>query len=127
MYKGMYLGNVAKEPETRTLGDGKTTVCNFTLAINKYRNGEKKTDFVRVTAWNKLAENCRQYVHTGDKVCVIASDERVTAYIGNDGNPHGQIEITAENIEFCTSKQERAEAPAPEKTYTEIEDEQLPF
>ena len=46
------IGNLTKDPETRTTPSGKS-VCSFDLAVND-RKGN--TTYFRVSAWEKLGE-----------------------------------------------------------------------
>ena len=53
------IGNLTKDPAQRTVNgtNGPKTVADFTVAVNGRRQGEEPT-FVRVTVWEKTAENC---------------------------------------------------------------------
>jgi len=67
------IGNVAREPETKTLTSGKS-VTKVTLATNQTwkdaKSGEKKSkaDFHNVVGWNRLGQNMAKYLKKGDKV-----------------------------------------------------------
>lgn len=61
------IGNLTRAPEVRTAADG-NTVTVFTVAVNRGdRNGHPMADYVRVSAWNKLGENCGRYLDKGKK------------------------------------------------------------
>ena len=102
------IGNVTKDPETRqvnTVG-GPVTACTFTVAVNPRRKGsneQKEGKFFRVTAWRKLGEVCQQYIHKGNKVYVSGTVD-VNAYTNKDGKVAASLEVTAQDIEFLTSK-----------------------
>lgn len=69
-----FIGNLAKDPETRNL-DGGNTVTQFTIATNsvyKNKQGEKTQDtqFHRIVAWGKLAEMVDKYFTKGMRVAV---------------------------------------------------------
>lgn len=52
------IGNLTRAPEARATADG-NTVTAFTVAVNRgSKNGHPVADFIRVSAWNKLGENC---------------------------------------------------------------------
>ena len=77
--KVMLIGNVGQEPEIRTTGGG-TKLAKFTLATNRTwtdRNQQRqeKTEWHRITAWDKLADLIEQYVHKGDRLYVEGSIE----------------------------------------------------
>ena len=77
--KVMLIGNVGSEPEIRTTGGG-TKVAKFSLATNRQwtdRAGQKqeKTEWHRITAWDRLADLMEQYVHKGDRLYIEGSLE----------------------------------------------------
>lgn len=70
----MLMGNLTRDPEIRSLPSG-TAVADLRLAVSeeyKDRDGvdQKKVCYVDVTAWDKQAEFCRQFLHKGDPVLV---------------------------------------------------------
>jgi single-strand DNA-binding protein len=72
--KVMLIGNIGAEPEVKTTGAG-TRFAKVSLATNRTwndRNGQRqeKTEWHRLTFWDKLAELVEQYVHKGDRVYV---------------------------------------------------------
>ncbi|HSL70379.1 MAG TPA: single-stranded DNA-binding protein [Longimicrobiales bacterium] len=77
--KVMLIGNVGSEPEIRTTGGG-TKVAKFSLATNRTytdRSGQRqeKTEWHRITAWDRIADLIEQYVHKGDRLYVEGSLE----------------------------------------------------
>jgi single-strand DNA-binding protein len=77
--KVMLIGNVGTEPEIRTTGGG-SKVAKFTLATNRTYNDrsgqrQEKTEWHRITAWERIAELIEQYVHKGDRLYVEGSIE----------------------------------------------------
>jgi single-strand DNA-binding protein len=72
--KVMLIGNVGAEPEVRTTPGG-TKVAKVSLATNRTftdRGGQQqeKTEWHRLTFWDRLAELVEQYVHKGDRLYV---------------------------------------------------------
>ena len=113
------IGNLVRDPETRTVqkGDSDGQVCNFTVAAS-YGYGEyRHTEFVRVAAWNGLGKTCMQYLRKGSKVWV-AGVPTVGAFINNNGEAAGNLELRLDEVEFLSSKP--TEAPA-EETDEDIE------
>lgn len=77
--KVMLIGNVGAEPEIRTTASGKR-VAKLSLATSRTfndRSGQKqeKTEWHRLTAWDRTAEIIEQYVHKGDRLYVEGSIE----------------------------------------------------
>ncbi len=143
MNKLTIIGNLTRDPELRTVRDG-INVCDFTVAVNRRNNrqnaanGQPETDFFRVTAWRQLADLCKNYLSKGRKVCVVGP---VTArtYTGNDGTTRVSLEVTAEDVEFLSSRNEAGSpasnsasaAPAAPTAqnggFSQVETEDLPF
>jgi single-strand DNA-binding protein len=70
----MLIGNIGSEPEIRATPSG-TKVAKVSLATNrtfKDRTGQQqeKTEWHRLTFWDRLAELVEQYVHKGDRLYV---------------------------------------------------------
>ena len=132
------IGNLTRDPELRTTSTG-INVCSFTVAVNRRRsaNGNQpEADFFRVSAWRALGENCQRYLAKGRKVAVTGPVS-VSTYTGNDGTTRATLEVTADDVEFLSSRNEDAgyapapvaqPAPAPVMGgYEEVADEDLPF
>lgn len=118
------IGNLTRPPELRTTQSGKN-VCTFSVAVNG-RND--KTDYFRVTAWDKLGDNCHKFLDKGRKVAVIGSVS-LNTYTANSGENRASIEVLASEVEFLSPKagdQSNALQTA-NNGYTEISDEDLPF
>jgi single-strand DNA-binding protein len=72
--KVMLIGNVGAEPEIKTTGSG-TKFAKVSLATNRTfsdRSGQQqeKTEWHRLTFWDKLADLVEQYVKKGDRLYV---------------------------------------------------------
>lgn len=106
------IGNLTKNPELRSTTDG-TQVCGFTVAVNrpktranKENNTDPGADFFNVNAWRGLGENCAKYLAKGRKVAVVG---RVSLRTWEKDGKHGaSLEITAEDVEFLSSRTESA-------------------
>ena len=59
-------GNLVRDVETNKTNSGKT-VGNFTVAVNDWNNNAA---FVKVTVWEKVADNCAKYLSKGSPVIV---------------------------------------------------------
>jgi single-strand DNA-binding protein len=72
--KVMLIGNVGAEPDVRATPSG-TKVAKVSLATNrtfKDRSGQQqeKTEWHRLTFWDRMAELIEQYVKKGDRLYV---------------------------------------------------------
>ena len=68
------IGNLGKDPETKTTETGKK-ITHFTLATNDgYKNNEgervKETTWHNIVAWNGLADIAGKYLKKGKEVAV---------------------------------------------------------
>ena len=115
MNKMELIGNLTKDPETRTMKgiNGEAKVTNFTVAANDGFGERKQTLFVRVTAWNGFGEMCAKYLRKGSKV-FAAGPVTVNAYVNNDGNAVGQLEMKLDSIEFLSRAADAAPAAEEE-------------
>ena len=98
MFETYLIGRLTKEPETRTTPGGKS-VCNFDVAHNKKVAGEDRTVYVRVAAWEKLAEICQKYLRKGSMV-LVTGEAGAEAFTGKDGKAKGVLRLTANHVEF---------------------------
>lgn len=96
------VGNLGADPEMRYLPDG-TAVTNFSVAVNQKRGESETMIWVRVTAWNKLAEVCNEYLEKGRPVLVQGSRMKVSPYLDQQGNPQASLELTAGTVQFLGS------------------------
>ena len=126
MNKIVLIGNLTHDPDTRSTPNG-VTVCSFTIAVNRRfasQGGEKQTDFFRINAWRQLGDVCSRYLAKGRKVGVIGPSS-FSCYLGNDGQPRGQIEIQADEVEFLSPKGQNGSS-AQDDGYAQVPDEELP-
>lgn len=111
MNKIFIIGNLTHDPEMRTTGSG-VSVCSFSVAVTRRfasPNGERQTDFFRVNAWRQLGEVCSKYLAKGRKVAVMGELQART-YQANDGTTRMSLEISADEVEFLTPKNQQEDA-----------------
>ena len=112
------IGNLTRDPELRHTPQGHTVV-GFGVATNRQwttSEGEKKEDtqFHEITAWNRLAEICDEFLAKGRKV-YIKGRLRTRNWDDESGTRHYRTEIVAEDMIILDSRREpqrAAEAPA---------------
>lgn len=139
-------GRLAADPEMRQTTTGKR-VCTFRIACDRGRkdaNGNSQTDWIPCTAWEKTAEFIYKYFQKGS---MIAVDGRLQSrqYQDKNGQNRIAVEIVANNVNFCGSKESTSTAPQnvaqrpaapsqrthgePDADYAPIDDDEgdLPF
>lgn len=105
------LGNLTRDPETRTTPSGQTVTSFAVATSNSWQDkttGEKKeaTEFHNVVAWRKLGEICAQYLRKGKKV-LIEGRLQTRTWEGNDGHKNYRTEIIADNMIMLDSAGQR--------------------
>ena len=90
------IGNLATDVEVREVGPDKK-VASFVLAVDRAaRDGG--ADFVTVSAWDRQAELCAEYLGKGRRIAV---DGRLKSRSWEDeGKRRSAIEVVARRIEF---------------------------
>lgn len=107
MNKLLIIGNLTANAELRTTPNG-INVCTFNVAVNRRakKGEEQQTDYIRVTAWRQLGENCARYLTRGKKVAVIGPVS-ARAYQTKSGGWKASLEMTADEVEFCSAAGEQ--------------------
>jgi single-strand DNA-binding protein len=138
--KAMIIGNLTREPETRTTPNGQN-VTTFGVATNliwtdSSGNRQKKAEYHNIVAWRKLGEICAQYLHKGSKV-YIEGRIQTREWEGQDGVKRYRTEIIAENMIMLDAKNLSGAAgpstsddfsqPTPAAGEQEIQIEDIPF
>ena len=120
------VGHLGRDPEMRYTPNGKP-VTNFSVAVSRKftsKDGKtvEKTKWFRVTAWDKLAELCNQYLRKG-RLVLVAGEIDASAYANQAGEPAASLELTAREVKFLGGKpqeDEAAQAPAQTPAATDM-------
>ncbi len=102
--KVIIVGNLGQDPETRYMPSG-SAVTNFTVATNESwkdkQTGEQKerTEWHRVSMFNRLAEVAAEYLRKGSQV-YIEGKLRTRKWQGKDGNNRYTTEIIADEMQM---------------------------
>ena len=112
--KVLLIGNLTKDPELRYTPNG-TAVTDLRIAVNrrfKDRTGELKEDtcFVTVTAWDKQAEICNQYLQKGRQIFVEGILQS-RSWETTDKQKRSTIDVRAERIQFLGGPRGEGQAP----------------
>ena len=95
------IGNVGSEPEMRFTPNG-NPVTSFRVATNwRYTTsqGERReeTEWFTVVAWNRLAEQCNQFLTKG-RLVYVEGRLRSRTWEGQDGEKRYSNEIVADRV-----------------------------
>ncbi|MGD0779864.1 MAG: single-stranded DNA-binding protein [Dehalococcoidales bacterium] len=126
------IGNVGNEPEMRFTPNGKP-VTSFSVATNwvyTTPEGERRqeTEWFNIVAWNRLAEQCNQFLAKG-KLVYAEGRIHTRNWEGQDGQTHSKMEVVANRVIFLDRKAAGAltEEKTEDSASVEMEPEDLPF
>lgn len=103
--KVILLGNLGRDPELRYTQSGKA-VASLSLATStRDKEGQDRTEWHRVTAWDKLAELVARLCSKGTKV-YVEGRLQTREYTDGDGNRRFSTEIVAREMVFLTASGE---------------------
>lgn len=112
MQKVDVIGNLGKDPESRTMPNGESVVTFSVAANRKNAAGESETAWFRVSVFGKMAEPCMRFLKKGRQVFVegelrfdpATGGPRV--WTDNQGQTRASFEVTARNVKFLGQKPE---------------------
>jgi single-strand DNA-binding protein len=108
MNKVILVGRLARDPELRTTGSGKS-VATFSLAVDRrYKaEGQPTADFFNIVAWGKQAETICQYLSKGRQIALTGRLQS-RSYDAQDGSKRYVTEVVLEEFDFIGSKNDSA-------------------
>ena len=108
MNRVMLTGRLTRDPELRTVSNGKT-VTTFSIATNEYRGGQEKAEFHTVVTWDRLAEIAAQYLGKGQ---LVAIEGRLQTRQWEDERKlrHWKTEIVANQVEMLSGRKRKDHA-----------------
>jgi len=114
--KVLLIGNLTRDPELRYTPSG-AAVCSFGIATNRVyvaSDGTKKeeAEFIKIVAWNKLAELCSQLLTKGRKVYVEGRLQTRT-WETPDGQTKQFTEVVIDDMRILDSRRSFEEGGAP--------------
>jgi single-strand DNA-binding protein len=101
--KVILVGNLGRDPETRTAGTG-TVVANLRLATtsrerDKDGNWSDQTEWHTVVAFGKVAENVSRFLKKGRQI-YVEGKLRTRKWQDKDGADKYSTEIIADTVQF---------------------------
>ena len=111
MYQQITLvGNLGNDPELRHAPSG-DPVTSFSVATSRRWTGadgqrQEKTVWFRVSAWQRLAETCNQYLAKGRRVMVVGEVEEPSTWTDDSGNVRASLQVRARSVQFLSSRDE---------------------
>lgn len=103
--KIILVGNVGRDPDIQQTKNG-TKVAHLSLATNRRApsgsEGEERTDWHRLTLWNRLAQFAEDYITSGDRIYVEGRLE-YDAY-ERDGVPIPTADVHVREVVLLTPR-----------------------
>lgn len=99
------MGRLTYEPELRKTPSD-VSVIRFQIAVDRNytaKGQERKADFIDCVAWRGTAEFISQYFHKGSLIALEGTIQTDT-YQDKDGNNRKRVEVLANNVSFCGSR-----------------------
>ena len=88
-------GNLGADPDVFYSSDG-DPIATFNLA---FKSSKKKTNWIKVTCFYKLAELVEKHLHKGAKIGVVATLDQ-QKWEDDSGNNRSNFQLIANSIEF---------------------------
>ena len=129
--KVMLIGNLGRDPEMRYTQSGQP-VTTFSLATSRRWTGpdgqpREETEWHRIVAWGKLAEQCNQFLVKGRKV-YIEGRLQTRKYDDREGVTRYTTEINAQVMQMLDRRPQEGEAEGDDLGEGEpINPDDMPF
>lgn len=109
------IGRLTRDPELRYTPNG-AAVVSFTIAVDRKFN-RNEADFIPIVAWNKLAENCANYLGKG-RLVAVEGRLQVRSYETQDGQKRWATDVVADEVKFLDKGGSSASAPGSAAAHT---------
>lgn len=112
-----FIGRLGVDPEIRYLPQG-GAVANFSIACNWKSKDKEGSEWIKIVAYEILAEICGEYLKKGSKV-FISGKQRTRKWQDQQGVERYTTEIIANEMQMLDGKQEgnqsaQQQRPAPQ-------------
>ena len=101
--KVILVGNITADPELKQTPQG-TSVCTFSLAVNRKAAKNGECDFINIQAWRQTAEFVAKYFKKGNPILVCGQLQTRT-WTDTQGNKRYATEVVADEVSFVGSKE----------------------
>jgi single-strand DNA-binding protein len=91
----LLTGNLGADPEVFYSSEG-NPVANFNIA---FKSSKKKTGWIRVVTFGKLAEIVEKYLHKGARIGIVGTLDQ-QKWETDEGVPRSTFQLIGNSIEF---------------------------
>ena len=106
------VGSLGKDPEIRSTSTGKKK-ASFSVAVDQGYGDGKRTEWVNIIAWEKLAELAEKYLKKGKTVALSGTLQTSSWEDKQSGQKRYKTEVVARDITFMDTRSEGGTRPAP--------------
>lgn len=128
MNKVVLVGRLTKDPELRFAAGSGTSVCRFTVAVNRQFKKDE-TDFISCVSFGKTAEIIAQHFTKGKQIAVSGSI-RTGSYDAQDGTKKYTTDVAVDTFDFIGSSNKGADEQGLKDTFgdvMDVDDGDMPF
>ena len=103
-------GRLTYSPELKSTPNG-VSVLRFQIACDRNyqaQGQERQADFIDCVAWRITAEFISRYFHKGSMIAIEGTIQTQN-YTDKDGKQRKSVEVVANNVSFCGSKENGAQ------------------
>ncbi len=132
--KVMIIGNLGADPEMRYTSNG-NPVTTFRVAVSRNFTGpdgerREETEWVSIVTWQKLAEQCSQFLAKGRRV-YVEGRLQTRSWDAPDGQKKYMTEVVAQQVLFLDRGPGAPGGPGGSDRYehstADMDIEDLPF
>lgn len=126
-----FMGNLTRDPETKTLPSGKT-LCKFAIAVNGMKKDDEPT-YLECEAWDKTAELVSTYHQKGSPIIVHGRAKQDNWTDKESGKKRSRIIFVIDRIDFVPGgKRDKQESSTggvgdQEAVAAGVNDSDIPF
>ena len=130
------VGNLCRDQELKYTPSG-TAIANMSLAVTTKKKDGDDTVFIDITAWERQAETCCEYLKKGSSVLVEGRLKLDQWDDKESGKKRSKISVTAQTVQFLGGKQdgdqrqERSDGenklPIQDRNNNTVKDDDCPF
>ena len=102
-------GNLGADPEIFYSSEGEP-VATFNLA---FRSSKKKTGWIKITCFQRLAETAERYLHKGARIAIIGTLDQ-QKWETDEGVQRSSFQLIANSIEFIKTNGKGFEEGQPD-------------
>ena len=96
------VGCLGKDPEVRSTPSGKK-VASFSIAVDQGYGDSKRTEWVNIIAWEKLADLAEKFLKKGKQIALSGTLQTSSWDDKTSGQKRYKTEVVARDITFMDS------------------------